>query len=415
MADERKTTPARLARVPEGRILGGVCTGLARHTGIDPVVYRVGFAILVLAGGQGILLYIAAALVMPASPGQQSVAERMFRRRFDATGTLSIIGALLFVAVLLSILSTGFFGAGAGADAVAVLTVFGLVLLVAHGRGVDLAGIARSFPERVQGLPAETTFEERPAPVSFEKAPDGALPEGMIDLARLGAPRAPQAPYDPVPSSPSPAATLERCKGGRPALTSITLLGALAAGAAMIPMARTHPGPEGVTLVMATALAVVGAGLLMGGWFRARGLAAMGTVLTCALLTTSVAAEAPPGSRYGEVEWRPTEVPATQDYKIAAGSGRLDLTKLPLLPGQRVSVNAEIWLGELDVTLPKTARVEIDARVRLGDLGLPGRSISGPGARADLVLEPEGPKVTSPPVIVLRIRGQVSDVQVSRG
>ncbi|MFI0357684.1 PspC domain-containing protein [Actinomadura sp. 9N407] len=413
MADEQKTTPARLAREPEGRILAGVCTGLSRYTGIDPVVYRVGFAILVLAGGQGILLYVAAVLVMPSGPGQEAVAERLFRRRFDATGTLSIIAALLCAAVVLSLLGTGLFGAGAGADAVAVLTVFGLVLLVAHGRGIDLAGVARSFPERLQGLPPEAKFEDRPAPVSFEKpAPDGGLREGMIDLARLGAPR-----VDPVPEAmpDRPKAAVEKCKGGRPALTSITLLGALAAGAAMIPMARTYPGPEGVTLVTATALAVVGAGLLMGGWFRARGLAAMGTVLTCALLTTSVAAEAPPGSRYGEVEWRPTEAPVTQNYRIAVGSGRLDLTKLPLRPGQRVSVNAEIWFGELDVTLPKAARVEIDARVRLGDLGLPDRTIGGPNAKASLVLEPEGPAAESPPVIVLRVRGQVGDVQVTRG
>jgi hypothetical protein len=167
-------------------------------------------------------------------------------------------------------------------------------------------------------------------------------------------------------------------------------------------------------LVTAAALGVVGTGLLLGGWFRARGLATVGTMLTCALLTSSVAAEAPEGSRYGEVEWRPTEAPAVQDYRLAAGAGRLDLTKLPLRPGQRVAVNAEIWFGELDVTLPKAARVEIDARVRLGDLGLPGRTIGGPGAKADLVLEPEGPAAAGPPVIVLRIRGQISDVQVTR-
>jgi hypothetical protein len=202
---------------------------------------------------------------------------------------------------------------------------------------------------------------------------------------------------------------------GRAVLTSVTLLAAMAVAAATWPVAQTYPGPQWAMLVTASALAVVGCGLVMGGWFRARGLATMGTVLTCALLTTSVAAEAPRDARYGEVEWRPADAARTQqDYKIAAGSGRLDLTALPLRPGQRVHVTAEITLGELDVRVPRSARVEVDARVMLGDLDLAGRTISGPGARADQVLEAEGAGAKNAPVIELRIRGRVSDVVVTR-
>ncbi|MFB4313493.1 PspC domain-containing protein [Actinomadura sp. 21ATH] len=421
-APEAPRAPSRLARDTEGRILGGVCTGLGRHTGIDPVVYRVAFAILVFAHGQGIMLYMAAALFMPAAPGRAALAERLFRRRFDAAGVLSILGALLCAAVAFSLLGTGLLGAGVSTDTVAVLTVFGLVMLAAHGRGVDLAAAARAFPERLQGHPPvpEDEAEGKPMAVSFEKrahqrAPGGDLPEGMIDLARFSGPRAaapPAANAEPAGAT----AAVERCRGGHSPLTSVTLLAALAAGAAVFPAARAHEGPQAAMIVSATALAVVGGGLLLGGWFRSRGLAVMGTVLTCALLTSSVAAEAPPGARYGEVEWRPVDASAAQDYKMAAGSGRLDLTALPLRPGQRVAVNAEVWFGELDVTLPKAARIEVDARVGLGDLDLPGRrKIGGPNARSTEVLEPEGPRAENPPVIVLRIRSRFGDVQVTRG
>ncbi|MEW2355817.1 PspC domain-containing protein [Spirillospora sp. NPDC029432] len=432
MADEDRAPEApaprapralsRLAREADGRILGGVCTGLGRYTGIDPVVYRVGFAILVFSHGQGIPLYVAAVLFMPAAPGRAAVAERLFRRRFDAAGVLSVLGALLCAAVALSLLGTGLFGAGVSTDTVAVLTVLGLVMLVAHGRGVDLAAAARAFPERLQGHPPlpEDEAEEKPMAVSFEKssrrgAPGGDLPEGMVDLARFSGPRAAPPAPEPVREPAGATAAVEKCRGGHSPLTSVTLLGALAAGAAVFPMARVYDGPQATMIVSATALAVIGGGLLLGGWFRARGLAAMGTVLTCALLTSSVAAEAPPGARYGEIEWRPVDASAAQDYKVGAGTGRLDLTALPLRPGQRVSVNAEIWFGELDVRLPAAARVEVDARIGLGDLDLPGRSIGGPNARSSQVLEPEGPRAEDPPVIVLRIRGRFGDVRVSRG
>ncbi|GAA2450851.1 hypothetical protein GCM10010191_81090 [Actinomadura vinacea] len=428
MADEQNAPGprSRLSRETEGRVLAGVCTGLGRHTGIDPVVFRIGFAILVLANGQGILLYVAAALFMPAAPDRPALLEQLFRRRFDAAGTLSILGALLCAAVAISLMGNGLLGPKPPTAVVATVTVTGLVMLVAHARGVDLGAVARAFPERLHGFPLEP---ERPAAtrgraggsVSLEKDSDGGggrLPEGMIDLAALSRPA-------DTPAEASPKEKAPQCRAGgppaqkvgkrRPALTSITLLAGLAVAAAVWPVAQTYPGPQWAMLVTASALAVVGCGLLMGGWFRAHGLATMGTVLTCALLTTSVAAEAPRDARYGEVEWRPMDIAGTQqEYKIAAGSGRLDLTALPLKPGQRITVNAQITFGELDITLPRSARVEIDARVTLGDLALAGRTIGGPGARANEVLEPEPPEVRNPPVIALRIRGRLSDVQVTR-
>ena len=48
--------------------LGGVSGGLARHTGIDVLLWRAAFAALVLAGGSGVALYLALWLLMPAAP-----------------------------------------------------------------------------------------------------------------------------------------------------------------------------------------------------------------------------------------------------------------------------------------------------------------------------------------------------------
>ncbi|MCZ2825288.1 MULTISPECIES: PspC domain-containing protein [unclassified Modestobacter] len=48
--------------------LGGVSGGLARHTGIDVLLWRAGFAALTLAGGSGVALYLVLWLLMPAAP-----------------------------------------------------------------------------------------------------------------------------------------------------------------------------------------------------------------------------------------------------------------------------------------------------------------------------------------------------------
>ncbi|MEV0664528.1 PspC domain-containing protein [Actinomadura luteofluorescens] len=420
----------RLTRDAERKVLAGVCTGLARYTGIDPVVFRVGFAILALAHGQGIFLYIVAALLMPASPGESSLAEQWLKRWFDGQAVLTILGALLCVGVAFSL-----FG-GVPTDAIAPLVVFGLVLAVAHSRGVDLVSVARTVPERITGHAPEPSAKWSPAQtasaggVSLGKdtragGPSGedgtsrpgagGLPEGMIDLAAYSAAWT-DAPDAAAPSGTASAAPArEGCGGGTSPVAAITLLAAMGAGAALIPVARGYPAPDSWLIVMAPALAVLGLGLVVGGWFRTRGLAAAGTVLTLAMLTTSVAGDVPRNAEYGEIDWRPTDTSRIgRVYKVGVGQGDLDLTALPVAAGQRVTINAEVGLGGLEVRVPPTARVLVDARIGLGDVRVDRRTTSGPAARVVRTLEPEGAAAANPPVIVLRIRGKLGDVDVHR-
>ena len=57
--------PRRLTRVRDGKMLAGVCTGIAQYSGVDPVLVRVGFAAATLFSGAGLLLYVACWIVMP--------------------------------------------------------------------------------------------------------------------------------------------------------------------------------------------------------------------------------------------------------------------------------------------------------------------------------------------------------------
>jgi signal transduction histidine kinase/phage shock protein PspC (stress-responsive transcriptional regulator) len=57
---------AVLRRDLENRVLGGVCAGLGRRMGVDPVILRVAFVVAAAAGGVGIPLYAVAWLLIPA-------------------------------------------------------------------------------------------------------------------------------------------------------------------------------------------------------------------------------------------------------------------------------------------------------------------------------------------------------------
>ena len=55
----------RLFRTVKGKMIGGVCSGLAEYFNIDPVLIRLVFVILVLHSGIGVLAYIILWIVVP--------------------------------------------------------------------------------------------------------------------------------------------------------------------------------------------------------------------------------------------------------------------------------------------------------------------------------------------------------------
>ena len=55
----------RLYRVEEGKMVCGVCAGIAEYFDIDPTLVRLGAVVLTLAGCSGLLLYIIAAIIIP--------------------------------------------------------------------------------------------------------------------------------------------------------------------------------------------------------------------------------------------------------------------------------------------------------------------------------------------------------------
>jgi signal transduction histidine kinase len=123
--------------------VAGVCAGIGRALEVDPTLVRLLFAILTLAGGAGIALYLAAALVMPSEPGART------------SGTRRAVGLALFLLAVVAVLAglgLPWFVQAAGALAAsggfllrrgrriagAVLVAAGVaVLLTSGGAGAD--------------------------------------------------------------------------------------------------------------------------------------------------------------------------------------------------------------------------------------------------------------------------------------
>lgn len=57
-----------LRRSRTDKVAGGVAGGLAEYSGVDALLWRVGFVALTLAGGTGIAVYLLLWLLMPAGP-----------------------------------------------------------------------------------------------------------------------------------------------------------------------------------------------------------------------------------------------------------------------------------------------------------------------------------------------------------
>jgi phage shock protein PspC (stress-responsive transcriptional regulator) len=81
-------------------MIAGVCGGLGRYFDLNPTVFRLGLVVLTLLGGAGVLVYVAAILVIPREGEEESIAERVLAKRRDhpvQLVALAVVGVAIFV------------------------------------------------------------------------------------------------------------------------------------------------------------------------------------------------------------------------------------------------------------------------------------------------------------------------------
>ena len=57
----------KLYRAEEGKMIAGVCAGLAEYFAIDPTLVRLAWVLFCALGGSGVLAYIICALIIPST------------------------------------------------------------------------------------------------------------------------------------------------------------------------------------------------------------------------------------------------------------------------------------------------------------------------------------------------------------
>jgi signal transduction histidine kinase/phage shock protein PspC (stress-responsive transcriptional regulator) len=101
----RRGAPPTIRRDPERALIAGVCSGIARYFGIDPIWPRLAFVVTTLAGGFGVVVYLLGWGFMPTEAG---VAPRT-RRAPGRRGSIEVgLGAgFLLLALLLALRASG--------------------------------------------------------------------------------------------------------------------------------------------------------------------------------------------------------------------------------------------------------------------------------------------------------------------
>ena len=128
------------------KVIGGVNGGLAEYTGIDALLWRVGFVALALAGGTGLLVYLLLWLLMPAGPegtAEPAPGQPAVPRIREPAGPRSPVPGLTMACLLIVVGGLALIAQLTGWDVGAVgylgtaLVVVGAGLVVAafsHGR-----------------------------------------------------------------------------------------------------------------------------------------------------------------------------------------------------------------------------------------------------------------------------------------
>jgi phage shock protein PspC (stress-responsive transcriptional regulator) len=131
----------RLERSRSDRKIAGVSGGLAQYFDLDPIVFRIGFIILTVLGGSGLLVYVAGWLILPEEGKDESIAAEVLRNRREKPWALIGLG-LLALAGLILLGSNDFWPSGDGLWI--ALAIVGAIILWRQRR--DERGKRRVLP-----------------------------------------------------------------------------------------------------------------------------------------------------------------------------------------------------------------------------------------------------------------------------
>lgn len=350
----------RLTRSRTDRKIAGVAGGLGRHLNVDPTVLRVLFVVLVLFGGAGLLLYVAAWLLVPEEGKEHGVIRAGAATRNALLVVVGVIAGLI-------LLSTGLGAENGFPWPLAVLALVVLVLVLNRDRNpAPPPPSAGPVPGPTPG-PAQPASTETAQPASTGSYDDTRAGEPTISYPASPGFQAGAAPGAAPPWSYPPSSVAVEPKPDRGPLLFGPTVALLLLALGLLASYDVAGGDVTAAAYAALAVAVVGAMLVVGSVAgRAGGLILLGLVGALALGVTSAVDD----GWSTQTRLTPAPVAATDvrdRYQITAGQVRLDLTGVTdpeNLDGRTVALRATA--GELLVLVPDGVDVVVDAEIRFG-------------------------------------------------
>ncbi|MFF4748581.1 PspC domain-containing protein [Streptomyces sp. NPDC002514] len=398
------------------RVLAGICSGLGRHTDMDPVIFRITLAVLAASGGVGLIFYGFAWLFVSYDDEEENEVRKLLTGRVDGQALAAVLFALVGCGVFLAMLRNG-----------GVLTFAVVVSLLLAGAGYwsQRRGVPDPDPS-----PSSRQRSGRGGPVTAPVFPD-APPEAQAppappaypswwrdpivkDGTHVGGTGYLWGPGDAVgadPFRPVGPGVFRDARGGgrapRPAVPRprgprwiggwIFLLALLAGGLGTGAMWDGHPLGTSLQTGLACALAVFGLGIAVSAFLGRTGAGSVFLALvTAALLAGSAALPKDITTHWRTTSWQPAAVAEVRPkYDLGTGVGTLDLTGVRLTEGQTLSTRAQVGVGRLRVVVPPDATVRLSVDVGVGDIQLPGDGKEdmdvAPGKHKEVTLSPTTP------------------------
>lgn len=366
-------TEHRLRRSRSDRIGAGVAGGLGRYFGVDPVLFRVLFAVAAFFGGSGVLAYVLLWALIPEEGTDHASVDDWLRGLRGRN--IPVWAAMTVGVVVLWGLTLSWWAPHALLPLAVVAVIVGLFA-------------TRSARQRETG------------PLD----PTAAVP---IDLTKGG-----PTGIGPVPDHvlQARAARAARAERRRPVWMSIFAL-LLVAMLALGLVDWLHGLSISAYFWVATAV-------LAGGFLVS--LLARRTVWTALLLLIPAliggiafhGTAAGLGDGAGQQTWAPTGVPA-HDYRLLLGDARLDLSGVKLSAPRQL--NVDMGAGQLTIVVPRSVSVHIDSHLNAGSVMFAefdgGRTNGGVGFEETLTPASD----SNGPVLNVDVHVAMGAVRIVRG
>ena len=408
----------QLRRSRDDRMIGGVCGGLGRYVGIDPIIFRIVLAALAIFGGVGLLLYALGWLLIPEDGTDVSELQRLFQGH---PSPAPIIAALIVgVLGVITVTEVAYHRHGRFEVLLILLAVIAVIAMTSRARGVPPTtapfpppppygtppyGTQPSYgtptppPTEAATPPAAApTYQAAGYPTPGYTAPQYSAPQYSAPryTAPLGPPAgfAPSRPvYTPPPGYVPPPPKPPKLPGPPSFLGPIAVSVGVVIVGVLFALDASHAIELSAQAIFATSLLIVGLALVVGTWIgRARLLIAFGVVLAIAL-ALAAAVDVPLRGGMGNRSYAPTsaaDIPTT--YRLAIGHQMIDLTGLDLA-GKKVQVTSSVGIGEVEVQVPSNVRVVAHGRTGTGDVNINGDNNGGSHVDRTLVLPAIGTAV----------------------